>query len=153
MTTLNLRYNALQRQLDVLYDDRLAERITIEKWESKQKMINEEQAEIRNQMAKLKDEETKYFEIYLNILDLARRAREIYEKRSPEERRLLLSHIFSNLFLKDKKATSLLKKSPKTLARRVQQRIDAQNNFELKKDRNGKVKSTFDPKNEFLLGR
>lgn len=151
LKTLNLRYNALQRQLDVLYDDRLAERITTEKWEAKQKMINDEQAEIRNQMAKLKDEETKYFEIYINILDLARRAREIYEKRSPEERRLLLSHIFSNLILKDKKASSLLKSSTNKLAQRVQERIDSQNNFELKKHNTSKVKNTFQPRNDFLL--
>ncbi|MEK9185265.1 MAG: hypothetical protein AAB863_00675, partial [Patescibacteria group bacterium] len=54
------------------------------------------------------------------------------EKRSPEERRLLLTYIFSNLFLKDKKATNLLKSSPQKLAQRVQERIDAQNKFELR---------------------
>jgi hypothetical protein len=55
-------------------------------------------------MTRLKEEEIKYFELYINILDLARRAREIYEKRSPKEPQLLLSHIFSNLLLKDKKS-------------------------------------------------
>lgn len=153
LRTLNLRYNTLQRQLDVLYDDRLAERITIEKWENKQKEINDEQMGIQNQVTKLKNEETKYFEIYINILDLARRAKEIYEKRSPEERRLLLSHIFSNLFLKDKKASSLLKSSTNKLAQRVQERIDAKNKFELEKNNSGKVESTFDPKNDLMLGR
>lgn len=151
LRALNTRYNALQRQLDVLYDDRLAERITTEKWEAKQKTINDEQAGIRNQMTKLKDEETKYFEIYINILDLARRAREIYEKRSPEERRLLLSHIFSNIILKDKKASSLLKSSTNKLAQRVQERIDAQNKFELKKPLHGKVKSINSSKTNSLL--
>ena len=153
LRSLNLRYNGLQRQLDILYDDRLAEKITQGRWEEKQKMINTEQAEIRNQMTKLKDEETKYFELYINILDLARRAKEIYEKRTPEERRLLLTHIFSNLVLKDKKATGFLKKSPEVLAKRVQQKIDAQNNFELKKSNNNKVKSAFQPKTNFLLRR
>lgn len=42
-------------------------------------------------------------------------------KRSPEERRLVLAHIFSNLFIKDKKASSLLKNSPAVLAKRVQE--------------------------------
>jgi hypothetical protein len=104
-------------------------------------------------MTKLKDEETRYFELYINILDLARRAKEIYENknRTPEERRLLLSHIFSNLFLKDKKASGLLKKSPKVLEKRVQERIDAENNFELKKTNKNKAKSTFDPVNDFVL--
>lgn len=151
LKSLNTRYNGLQRQLDILYDDRLAEKINQERWESKQKTINDEQAGITNQITRLKDEETKYFELYINIIDLARRAKEIYEKRSPEERRLLLSHIFSNLYLKDKKASSLLKKSPDVLSKRVQQRIDAQNNFELKKYNKDKLKSEFQPENDFLL--
>ena len=61
------------------------------------------------------------------------RAREIYERRSPEERRLLLSHIFLNLTLKDEKVLPFLKKPIEVLARRVQEKIDAQKNFELNK--------------------
>jgi len=151
LRSLNTRYNGLQRQLDILYDDRLAEKITQDRWENKQKVINEEQSGIREQMTRLKDEETKYFELYINILDLARRAAEIYKKRSPEERRLLLSHIFSNLYLKDKKASSLLKKSPAKLAQRVQEKIDAQKNFELEKTNTSKVKVNFDPQYKTLL--
>jgi site-specific DNA recombinase len=141
LKTLNNRYNLLQRQLDILYDDRLSERITPEKWEAKQKEINDEQAQIRIQMEKLKTEETKYFELYLGIIDLARRAREIYEKRSPEERRLLLSHIFSNLTIKDKIVSYSLKKSPATLLQRVEEKIEAQNKFELKKNQVNKGKT------------
>ncbi|MES2416286.1 MAG: recombinase family protein [Patescibacteria group bacterium] len=153
LRTLNLRYNSLQKQLDILYDDRLSEKISQDRWESKQKIINEEQAEILNQTTKLKDEETRYFEIYINILDLARRAKEIYEKRSPEERRLLLSHIFSNLFLKDQKASSLLKNPVALLAKRVQEKLDAKNKFEQKKAFTNKVKASSVPQTNFLLGR
>lgn len=151
LKALDLRYNSLQRQLDILYNDRLSEKITQERWENKQKEINDEQAKIQNQITKLKNEETKYFELYINILDLARRAREIYEKRSPEERRLLLSHIFSNLILKDKKADTVLKNSVKKISKRIQERIDAQNKFELKKPNTSKVKSKLDPKYKTLL--
>ncbi|MCF7834115.1 MAG: recombinase family protein [Candidatus Pacebacteria bacterium] len=153
LKALDQRYNSLQRQLDILYNDRLSEKITPEKWESKQKEINAEQAEIQNKITKLKNEETKYFELYINILDLARRAREIYEKRSPEERRLLLSHIFSNLILKDKKANTVLKSSVKKISKRIQERIDAQQIFELKKPNTSKVKSKNSTKYKTLLGR
>lgn len=153
LKALNLRYNGLQRQLDILYDDRLSEKISQEKWETKHKMITDEQAEIQKQITRLKEEETRYFELYINILDLARRAREIYEKRTPEERRLLLTHIFSNLILKDKKVSVLLKKSPKVLAKRAQEKLDAENNFELKKLNSDKVKIEFQPQNAFMLPR
>ncbi len=133
LKTLNSRYTQLQSRLDILYNDRLDQKITTDGWEKKQKEINQEQEEIRLQIEKIKNIETKYFEIWLNILDLANRAREIYEKRSPEERRLLLSHIFSNLMLKDEKVLPLLKKPVEVLSKRVQQKIDAEKNFELKK--------------------
>jgi DNA invertase Pin-like site-specific DNA recombinase len=153
LRALNSRYTSLQRQLDILYDDRLSEKITQERWEGKQKTIVEEQAEIQKQITRLKEEETRYFELYINILDLARRAREIYEKRTPEERRLLLTHIFSNLFLRDKKASVLLKKSLERLAKRVQEKLDAKNNFELEKRSVGKAKIEFQPQNAFMLAR
>lgn len=83
--------------------------------------------------ALIKKEETRYFEIWLNILDLAHRAREIYEKRSPEQKRLLLTHIFSNLMLKDKKIIYTLKKPIEIIAKRVQQKLDQKNSFEPEK--------------------
>lgn len=133
LNTLNARYIQLQSRLDILYNDRLDQKITTENWDKKQKEINQEQAEIQEQISRIKNVETKYFEIWLNILDLAHRAKEIYEKRSPEERRLLLSHIFSNLMLKDEKVIPLLTKPVEALSKRVQQKIDAENSFELKK--------------------
>lgn len=130
LTSLNARYNALQRRLDNLYNDRLDERISPEFWERKQKEIVEEQAAIQERIKKLKTEETRYFEIGLNILDLARRAREIYEKRGPAERRLLLSHIFSNLVLTDGNIKPNLRMITEIVAKRVQEKLDAEKTFE-----------------------
>ncbi len=128
---LTARYKALQRQLDVLYEDRLAERITMEKWQDKQVTINEEQKILNEQLARLKSEESKYFQIYSNILELALRAREIYINRSPEQRRQLLGYLFSNLTLKDQTVAPLYTQPVTALSKRVQQKIDAQNKFEL----------------------
>ena len=130
---LNERYNALQRRLDTLYDDRLDGKITADFWQTKQKETTDEQAALLEQLTRLKSEEAKYFEIWLNIIDLARRAREIYEKRSPEERRLLLSHLFSNLALKDGNVAQTYKKSTAAIAKRVQERLDAEKSLELQK--------------------
>ena len=133
IATLQTNYNRLQKRLDALYDDRLDGKISPQFWEKKNKEILQDQAEALTQLNKLKGEEGKYFELWLNIMDLARRAREIYEKRSPEERRLLLSHIFSNLVLKDGEVAYTLKKSVQKVAERVQQRLDAEINFEPQK--------------------
>ncbi len=133
LKTLNSRYIQLQSRLDILYNDRLDQKISTDSWEKKQSEINNEQHDIQEQISRIKNLETKYFEIWLNILDLAHRAKEIYEKKSPEERRLLLSHIFSNLVLKDEIVLPFLTKPVQVLSKRVQEKIDAENNFELKK--------------------
>lgn len=146
LRTLNTRYTQLQSRLDILYNDRLDQKITTEAWDKKQAEINEEQSAIQDQISRIKNVETKYFEIWLNILDLAHRAREIYEKRTPLERRLLLSHIFSNLTLKDDRVLHTLTKPLEVLAKRVQEKIDTQNIFEPKKSIVSKrQKSTFVP--------
>jgi site-specific DNA recombinase len=124
--SLNERYSSLQRRLDHLYDDRLDEKVSRDFWERKQKEITTEQAELLEQINKIKSEEAKYFEIWLNIIGLARRAEEIYKKRSPEERRLLLVHLFSLLTLKNKETGYTLKQPVAVLAKRVQQKIDAE---------------------------
>ena len=77
--------------------------------------------------------EAKYFEKYVDIIDLARRAGEIYQKRSPEEKRMLLKSIFTNLVIKDKKVAYTLNKPMEIVLRRVQEKIDAEKLFEPRK--------------------
>lgn len=152
LKTLGEAYSRLQKRLDNLYTDRLDENISVELWQTKQAEITAEQASIQERIKKLKDDEAKYFEIWLNILDLATRAREIYLKRSPEQRRILLSHIFSNLVLKDEKVAYTLKAPVQKLAERVQERLDAQKTFEPRKGRSTKGKTdSFEPVSPILL--
>lgn len=124
--------------MDNLYTDRLDEKISVAHWEAKHKEIISEQEGIQNQTTKLKGEEARYFEIWLNVLDLAARAHEIYLKRTPEQRRVLLSHLFSNLVLKDDKVAYTLKTPVQKLAARVQKRLDAEKFFERQKSRSNK---------------
>jgi hypothetical protein len=106
----------------------------MEMWENKNKEIIDEQTRIQEQISKLKGDEAKYFELFLNILDLAHRSREIYEKhKNPEDRRLLLSHIFSNLVITDGNVAYTLKKPVQILADRIKQHIDDKKIFEPQK--------------------
>lgn len=125
----------LQKRSDMLYMDRLDSRISVERWENEQARIDSELGTVKEQITRLRDQEVKYYEVWLNILDLAHRARAIYqhERRTPEEKRLLLTHLFSNLTLKDKKLSYTLKKPVEVIAKRVQERLDAQKIFEQQK--------------------
>lgn len=129
----NDRYLNLQRRLDNLYNDRLDEKITPDFWQKKHQEFTEEREAVQRRLEALRSEESHYFEVWLNIIDLARRAREIYERRSPVERRLLLKHIFSNLLLENGTLSYSLTPAVDALAKRVQERIDSQKDFRTKK--------------------
>jgi len=152
--SLSERYAKLQSRLDVLYNDRLDGTITPETWKKKQQEITSEQTDIRAQMERLKSEEAQYFDIWLNILDLARRAREIYQKRTSEEKRKLMSLIFSNMTLKDKKVSYSLVEPVAVLSKRLHEKLESQKSFELRNTRvkQGRKGSTRPETNALLRG-
>lgn len=131
LDALHEQYMRLQKRLDRLYDDHLDERIDEKHWQSKDKEIRAQQESIQRQITKMKSQEAKYFELWIDIIGLAFRMREIYERRdNPEDRRKLLSHIFTDLVLTDQGMTYKLKNSIQKIADRVRQRIDAENTLE-----------------------
>lgn len=117
----------LQKRIDKLYDDHLDERIDDARWKAKDTEIREQQDAIQKQIAKLKSQEAKYFELWIDIIGLAFRMREIYERhKNPEDRRKLLAHIFTDLVLTDKGLSYKLKETIQKIADRVRQRIDGE---------------------------
>ncbi len=100
---LNLRYQQIQRRLNLLYDDKLDGKITPEFYEQKFKQYTREKETILNAIEKHSKAQTKYFELGISILELSQRAREIYQKASIEQNRMLLKLIFSKLLLDEGK--------------------------------------------------
>lgn len=151
--SLQERYNRLQKRVEVLYEDRLDEKISTQFWENKKAEIDKEQVEIQNDLKRIKNEETKYYEIGINILDLARRAKEIYLKRTPEEKRLLLNCLFSNMSLLGKVLTPKPKEAIEKLSKRIKEKLERQKNFELKNTLVNKAKIEKGVDSEFVLRR
>lgn len=98
---LNKRYEAIQRRLETLYDDKLDGKITEDFYQKKFQQYSQEKEEIVSSLKKHDTANTKYYELGANVIDLARRAKEIYssERRKQEEKRILLNLLFSSLRL------------------------------------------------------
>ncbi len=94
---LNQRHDQIQNRLDKLYDDKLDEKISEEFYQRKFKEYSEEKEAILQSMQKHSHASNKYFELGALIYELSQRAREIYEKATPEEKRQLLNFVFSSL--------------------------------------------------------
>lgn len=103
----NLKRNLeqTQRRLEAIYEDKIDGKIPPEFYNRKFTEYTKEKEEIIESINKLNNGNTKYYEAGYAIHELASKASEIYKspKATVEDKRLLLSKIFSNLSLNSDK--------------------------------------------------
>ena len=102
-TEINHRSEQIQKRLDMLYDDKLDGKITLEFYETKFKQYSEQKEEILNSLQSHSEAQSKYFELGVNVLEISKGAKELYLKNTIEKRRSLLSLVFSSLKLNEEK--------------------------------------------------
>jgi site-specific DNA recombinase len=106
---LRREQDQIQQRLSKLYDDRYDDKIDETFFQKKLKEYKDREFAIIQEMdSHAKADEN--FHITANmVLNLARRAREIFESSEVEEKRQLLNFAFQNLELKDKKLSITLR--------------------------------------------
>ena len=120
VSDLTTKQKQLERRLEVLYDDRLDEKITKEFYERKRAQYQEELQDVAEAMAKHSKANINYQELGMNIFELAQRGRQIYEEMTLEnDKRELLNFVFSNLKLRDGKLIPSLHNGFDTVASRA----------------------------------
>lgn len=90
----------ISRMDDNLYDDKLSGLITKERYEVKHEQLMIEKAALEEEFGKLDSVINDRLEQRLSILELSQKAAEIYARRSPEQKRLIISKLFDSLTLK-----------------------------------------------------
>ena len=97
--SLNRSFEKIQKRLEAVYVDKIDGKITIEFYEQRFKEYTAEKDAILESLNNLNRANTKYYEAGYAIHELACKAKDIYlsRKATPEEKRLLLSQMFSNL--------------------------------------------------------
>lgn len=105
---LQEQFERLQGRLERLYVDKLDQEISAEFYERKSKEYTAEKDGVFTQLQNLNESNTQYYEAGFAIHELALKAKDIYSHPNTpiEKKRLLLSHIFSNLTLKDRVITA-----------------------------------------------
>ena len=93
---LQARYEKLQARIDAAYEDRLDGRIDAAFFDRKARDWREQQAEIRRSMATHEAADQGYMESGIALLELARRAVELYERQDGPEKRRMLQFVYSN---------------------------------------------------------
>ncbi len=129
----------IQRRLEAIYEDKIDGKIAPDFYERKFKEYTTEKENILEKLGKLDQSNAQYYAAGFAIHELALKAKDIYqsEKATVEDRRLLLSYVFSNLTLNTDKISANY-----TLA------------FEFLAEWMPKLNSTFEPgKNEANKGK
>ena len=112
--TLRREFDRKKRHMDLLYEDRLNERISTDKYDELSKAIIQETKDIESNIAKVSDNSRKQLSKGIEVLEKSQKAIEIYRNKPASEKRLLLSELFTELHLDGKKLSVTY--NPYTLA-------------------------------------
>jgi len=97
--SLDAQINRLNRMEEMLYDDKLAGEITKEKYDEKRKVFAEERSSFEQRKLQIAAKAETSIEKRIVVLKLSQKASAIYAKRTPEQKRLIISKLFSDLTL------------------------------------------------------
>ncbi len=123
-----------KRQLDLLYEDRLSERISPERYDELSKKIMQELTDLEGNVANIADKSRRQLQKGIDVLEKSQKAALIYAKKSPEEKRKLLGELFTTLHLDG--TTLLVEYNPYTAAisKRVEMHRNTVKDFRTKKN-------------------
>lgn len=80
-----------------LYDDKLSGDISQEKYQEKHTEFSERKAELEQQLRGIDTSLGNRLDQTLVLLELSQKAAEIYPKKTPQQKRLIITKLFNNL--------------------------------------------------------
>jgi site-specific DNA recombinase len=119
IASIQAQHDRINRMDDGLYEDKLAGDITPGKYKEKHEQFLKQKAELAEQLGDAGKTCGKNLDQRLVILELSQKAAQIYEKKSPEQKRLMISMVFGKLTLKDGNLSVSYTNFAKVIARKV----------------------------------
>jgi site-specific DNA recombinase len=117
--SIEIQLDRIGRMDDVLYDDKLAGDITQEKYKEKHGQFMKQKTELAEQLKGVDASSSHRLDQQLVLLELSQKAAEIYANKQPEQKRLIISNLFSKLTLKDGIISVSYTKFAEVIARNV----------------------------------
>ncbi len=97
LAAINMQVSRIQRMDSTLYDDKLAGEISKEKYDTKHAEFNELLADYKLKKTKIESTALKGMEKRAVLLELSQKAAEIYQNRTPEQKRVIIIELFRNI--------------------------------------------------------
>jgi len=99
-SSIQLQISRLQTMEDHLYDDKLAGEISIDKYKDKKAKIGNQVAELDRKLTNVDLSSSTQLEQRLVLLELSQKASNIYQDRSKDQRRIIITKLFETITYK-----------------------------------------------------
>lgn len=114
--TLHDKYATQERRKDILYEDRLDERIIVTEYDEKAKNISQQMHDLDDELAKLEQGSDGAEMTASNLLKLAANANKLFKSSKPAVKNQILRLVVSNLKIQQKRLNFYLLEPFATLA-------------------------------------
>lgn len=118
--SIQAQIDRIQRMDDSLYDDKLSGDITPERYKEKHEQFVSQKAELAHQLSKVDVASAQRLEYSLVLLELTQKAGLIYTKKTPEQKRLIITKLFTNLTFTEEGVSVKYTKFAHAIAENVQ---------------------------------
>jgi len=95
--SIQTQIDRIERMDEGLYEDKLAGDISRDKYHEKHRAFVKQKTELEERLADIDRSAGPLLERRLVLLELSQKAAEIYAKKSPEQKRLIITKLFDNL--------------------------------------------------------
>ena len=103
LTHYQTLYEQYAKRIEVMYEDRLDGRITVDAYDKKRKQYRQEQEKIERKIQQLRITDEEYYVTVEYLVKLAAKAKELFISSEEKEKRLILQLTLRNLELDGKK--------------------------------------------------
>jgi site-specific DNA recombinase len=122
-----VEYDAIKGKMRTLYEDRLIGRITTDQYDEYVNGLEARQQEL-NECLKMLTSDNKSFQLTASyLLDLAQRAETLFKESDERLQQKLLEYVLSNIELRDKRLSYILKEPFKTIVETKKKSLSAPN--------------------------
>jgi hypothetical protein len=99
---LKIKIEKIKSKLDTLYNDRLEGLIDLEKYKAKKEELEKEMLLLNERLKDLEKTNLDYYDLGVNLLELCKKAKILYENATLEEKQDLIIWLFKRSLIRDK---------------------------------------------------
>jgi site-specific DNA recombinase len=127
-------HDRIKRSLDILYEDRLSERISVERYDELSKEKMQHQKELELQINGVADRSRKQLRTGIDVLEKSQQAETVYATKPAAEKRKLLSELFTSLTLDGTELHVIYNPYTEAISKRVEKHHKVVRHFRINKN-------------------